>query len=178
MIPRHELPTISYVLSRIDIPPGRRGRTRCPIHGGDNSEAFSYEDVNGLWYCFRCGIGGDAISLVQKVLDLDFKGALNWLGISGKPPISNPNMALVTYSPRQRYAPWIERQRSLRDEYYTRLRIEAQAVKRLRRDPDSQAGWELLAVAYSRPGLDAIEAELDYLLAYIPREAYPRRRTA
>jgi hypothetical protein len=36
----------------------------------------------------------------------------------------------------------------------------------------------LLSAAYSRPGLDAIEYELDELLKEIPREAYPRKRAA
>jgi hypothetical protein len=176
MISRTELPSISSVLSRLDIPPGRHGRTRCPVHQGDNQQVFSYDDDRGQWFCFRCGIGGDAIELVKKALDLDFRGALKWLGIDqGKPSVSNPQMALVTFSVQGRFAQQLDYERRLRDEFRTRSLIESQGIQRLRSDPDSSIGWKLLEVAYSGPGLDAIENELDELLELIPREAYPRR---
>jgi len=64
MIPRSQLPAISRILSQLGIKPGRRGRTACPIHRGDNQQAFSYDDDKGYWHCFRCNKGGDAVRLV------------------------------------------------------------------------------------------------------------------
>jgi hypothetical protein len=175
MIPRESLPPISSILSRLDIPIGRRGRTLCPIHRSDNNQAFSYDDGKGQWFCFRCGIGGDAVELVKKALDLNFKDALQWLGISGKSSPRNSQMMLVMLTAQQRYRQQLDRQRKLRDEYRIRCLIEKQGFDRLRRYPYSAIGWELLAVAYSGPGLDAIQYELDQLLEEIPREAYRRR---
>jgi DNA primase len=55
----------------------RRGRCRCPLHGGDNPTSFSVRD--GLFHCFACGESGDVISLVQKLYGFDFKEALRHL---------------------------------------------------------------------------------------------------
>ena len=47
---------------------GSKYRGCCPIHGGDNSNAFLVDDDSGLWYCFsgECG-GGSIIELAMKM---------------------------------------------------------------------------------------------------------------
>ena len=35
------------------------------MHKGDNPEAFSVSTDKGLWHCFRCGGGGDVVTLYQ-----------------------------------------------------------------------------------------------------------------
>lgn len=40
-------------------------RGPCPVHKGDNPEAFSVSTDKGLWHCFRCGEGGDVVTLYQ-----------------------------------------------------------------------------------------------------------------
>jgi len=178
MIPPSDLPIISNILFRLDIPLGRRGRTRCPIHRGDNHQAFSYDDKKGQWYCFRCGIGGDAIELVKKALDLDFKRALQWLGIEPSANLGTIVPSRKSSASNPKIAQQLKLQRILRDEFRTRNLIEKYGLKHLRLDPNSSIGWELLATAYSRPGLEAIQYQLDQLLEEIPREAYPRFRRA
>lgn len=48
-------------------------RCTCPIHGGDNDTAFSYNPENNLWCCFtECG-GGDIFTLVAMLNDIDME---------------------------------------------------------------------------------------------------------
>jgi DNA primase len=52
---------------RADFKVDRRGRGRCPIHGGHNDEQFALTVKEGrvmLAHCWNCGFGGDAIDLV------------------------------------------------------------------------------------------------------------------
>jgi hypothetical protein len=60
-----------------------KDRCACPIHGGDNSDAFHIFRDNGKdqWKCFTgdCG-GGDAITFVMKWRGWDFKRACEFLG--------------------------------------------------------------------------------------------------
>ncbi len=54
----------------------------CPFHGGTSKTAFVvYEqDDPQRWYCHRCGIGGDAIALVEKWQTFDdLKDTLEYL---------------------------------------------------------------------------------------------------
>lgn len=60
------------------------GRGKCPLHGGDNENAFSifHKDGKDYWKCFTggdCG-GGDVITFVQKWQGLNFKDACAFLG--------------------------------------------------------------------------------------------------
>jgi DNA primase len=43
-----------------------RGRGRCPIHGGDNDQAFAVYPP-GRWHCYRCDEGGDVVDLAAAV---------------------------------------------------------------------------------------------------------------
>ena len=160
-------PKISEILSRLNIPPGRRGRTICPIHQGENKQAFSYNDDKGIWYCFRCGSGGDSIDLVKKCLQVDFQGALNWLGIdNGEYSIPNPEK----WDKGKRWHKVLEREREMREEFRIRQQLEIFGMRRLRSDPDSATGWNLLSAAYLGRTLPALEDDLDELMNLIPRE--------
>jgi DNA primase len=41
---------------------GRRYQGLCPIHK-EKTPSFSVDPVQGVFYCFGCGAGGDAIKL-------------------------------------------------------------------------------------------------------------------
>ena len=63
---------------------GAEWRSNCPIHGGDNKDAFAvYMDAGTQYYkCFtrsECG-AGDVITFVQKWQGMDFNQACEWLG--------------------------------------------------------------------------------------------------
>ncbi len=164
MIARSELPSISSILTGLGINPNQHGRTKCPIHQGENKQAFSYNDAKGLWYCFRCGFGGDAIDLVKRSLDVDFVGALRWLGLSSD-FIKAPDPAVLRqYRIRTGLKNWAhDLQRELRDQFYHRSKIEMNGKRRLLRDPEDCIGWELLSVAYTGIPFDELERRLDLL---------------
>jgi DNA primase len=52
----------------------------CPIHK-EKSPSFSVDPVKGLFYCFGCGAGGDAIKLHMLTTGDDFPGAIENLAI-------------------------------------------------------------------------------------------------
>lgn len=79
MIDSASLPTFERILRRTGDDVGRNGRTRCPLHGGNNRTAFSFDESTGLFNCFSCGEKGDKVSFVQKRLRVDFREALHWL---------------------------------------------------------------------------------------------------
>ena len=57
---------------------GRRWVGLCPFHT-EKSGSFSVNAEEGLYYCFGCGAGGDAIRFVQEVEHLDFADAVERL---------------------------------------------------------------------------------------------------
>ena len=61
--------TVPEVLRRVGHPEGRRHgnrwRTSCPLHHGDNEQAFSYTEQ--VWHCFRCAESGGARGLAERL---------------------------------------------------------------------------------------------------------------
>jgi len=103
--------SIAQALSRLDVPVGSRGRTRCPIPGctpskKSNRTEFSYSTTG--WTCFRCGQHGDVIDLVRCVTGCGFREAAEWFsgyGISIKKSAAKPRMSLRSF--------WADRRNSL-----------------------------------------------------------------
>lgn len=50
----------------------------CPFHE-ERTPSFHVRPQLGLWHCFGCGEGGDAIAFVQKIDHLDFAEAVEYL---------------------------------------------------------------------------------------------------
>jgi CHC2 zinc finger len=61
---------------------GREKMGPCPICSSDlqSKTATRWQTKDGGWVCAACEDGGDVIALVSKALNLDFKGAVDWLG--------------------------------------------------------------------------------------------------
>ncbi|HEV7509631.1 MAG TPA: DNA primase [Thermoanaerobaculia bacterium] len=59
---------------------GRRYSGLCPIHK-EKSPSFSVDPVQGLFYCFGCGAGGDAIKLHMLTTGDDFPAAIEALAM-------------------------------------------------------------------------------------------------
>lgn len=59
---------------------GRRYQGLCPIHK-EKSPSFSVDPEQGLFYCFGCGAGGDAIKLHMLTSGDDFPAAIENLAI-------------------------------------------------------------------------------------------------
>lgn len=71
--------TLSQACELYGIPINRQGFSRCPYHSGDNTPSFKiYPDDRGF-YCFGCGAGGDVITFVRKLFNLNFLGAVKKL---------------------------------------------------------------------------------------------------
>lgn len=58
---------------------GKDYKTNCPWHQ-DSSPSFTVNDDKGLFKCWPCDIGGDAISFVQKYSHLNFKESVIDIG--------------------------------------------------------------------------------------------------
>lgn len=59
----------------------RRGRNMvglCPFHS-EKTPSFTLYPENGSFYCFGCGAGGDVISFVRKIENLDYVEAVKLL---------------------------------------------------------------------------------------------------
>lgn len=50
----------------------------CPFHA-EKTPSFKVDPASGLWHCFGCSTGGDAIGFVMKVEHLDFPDAVRRL---------------------------------------------------------------------------------------------------
>ena len=56
----------------------KRGRelvVRCPLHG-DEEPSCMINPTEGVWYCFPCGAGGDALKLLMQARRLSFADAV------------------------------------------------------------------------------------------------------
>ncbi|ARP49838.1 DNA primase [Ruminococcaceae bacterium CPB6] len=59
----------------------RRGRTMvglCPFHS-EKTPSFTVYPDNGSFYCFGCGAGGDIITFIEKIENLDYMEAVRSL---------------------------------------------------------------------------------------------------
>jgi DNA primase len=50
----------------------------CPFHS-EKTPSFTVDSAKGLWHCFGCGEGGNIYHFVQKVENLPFPEAVEWL---------------------------------------------------------------------------------------------------
>lgn len=127
-----------------------RARARCPLCKSTNFQALSVDYGRGLYHCFRCGAGGDAIAFERALTGCGFKEArLAVFTIIGRPP-EGPT------TPASRAA-ILRRQRADR-EAKTIVRFRDESVRTLRRklstiDRDlrrSELAWRESAESWAR----------------------------
>ena len=62
----------------------QRGRSSCPIHGGNSTDTLHFNEKDGVivWNCFKgCGKpGGDVFDLVSFAKGISFPEAVEWVG--------------------------------------------------------------------------------------------------
>ena len=78
-------PILEIVTQYVDL--RRQGRNYvglCPLHA-EKSRSFSVDEEKGLFYCYGCHEGGDVIRFIEKIENMDFKGALAHLGLADQP---------------------------------------------------------------------------------------------
>ena len=103
-----KLLTMRDVTERYGIDVNRAGFAHCPFHAGDRDASLKIYPGGRGWHCFGCGEGGDIISFVQKLFNLDFMGALHklnddfGLNLPGLAANSPSNKAVVDKAIRDR----------------------------------------------------------------------------
>ena len=80
---------------------GARYTGRCPFHE-ERTPSFSVNPVDKLFYCFGCGKGGDLISFVRETENLDFAGAIEWLGERFRLPLEYEESSPAADAARKR----------------------------------------------------------------------------
>ncbi len=92
---------------------GQRLIGPCPVHHGDNPQAFVVDRPKNLWHCFtRCGGGGDVVKLVQRMDHCNYPEVARYLAslvqVSPTPArtkATSPDRAKATSSNRA-YQPY------------------------------------------------------------------------
>lgn len=133
---------------------GNRFHGLCPFHK-EKTPSFSVDSTQGLYYCFGCGAGGDAIKLFMQASGDDFPAAIEVLARRyGVPLPSAPTGRRASAQPDPRAvleagATWFEeqlRRHPLPRRYLEERRIpdDLVAAYRLGYAPD---GWRNLLTA-------------------------------
>jgi len=89
-------PSITEVIGRyVELKrAGKEWHGLCPFHN-EKSPSFYVNEDKGVFNCFGCGEGGDVITFIQKIEGVDFKTALNHLGIAdGTRPRTKPHRSI------------------------------------------------------------------------------------
>ena len=55
----------------------------CPFHG-EKTPSFNIYPENGSFYCFGCGVGGDVITFIRRIENLDYIEAVKFLAQRGR----------------------------------------------------------------------------------------------
>ena len=64
---------------------GKSWQGRCPFHADGKTPSLSVSPDKGLWKCFGCGVGGDAIRVLAMHDKLNFREAAIRLGAKSSP---------------------------------------------------------------------------------------------
>ena len=168
---------------------GRRYHGLCPIHK-EKTPSFSVDSEQGLFYCFGCGAGGDAIKLHMLTSGDDFPAAIEALGMRFGVPLPSRQERRTGWSGGERSERDLEgalqaaaeyfadqlRKTAFPREYLEKRRIAPELIERfgLGYAPD---GWRNLAQAL-HPRIPLADLEAAGLVAKPERggELYDRFR--
>jgi DNA primase len=124
----------------------------CPFHG-EKTPSFNVNPARGIFHCFGCGVGGNAITFIMKVEGLSFPDAVKFLAkrvgvtIEERPP-----------------TPQEQRRLDEREALYRVNELAAVFYRRvLKEEPAGEAGRRYL----ERRGVDEATAEA-YRLGFAP----------
>lgn len=163
-------PDLDEVKSRVNIaeligryvalkPSGQRFKGRCPFHP-DDTPSFTVSPDKGLWHCFGCHAGGDAIGFLMKIERLSFPEALarlaQELGIEvrvgeGKAKLLQANQQAAQYFSRELRKPSGKKARDyllgrgLGEEMWDRYKLGY-----------APEGWDGLLRGLGRVGVDTL----------------------
>lgn len=124
----------------------------CPFHG-EKTPSFNVNPGRGIFHCFGCGVGGNAITFIMKIEGLTFPEAVKFL--AKRVGVIIEERPLTATEKRQT------------DEREMLFRINEQAAKFYRRvlvqEPAGEAGRRYL----ERRGVDAATSEA-YCIGFAP----------
>ena len=103
MIPREVIDEIRYRCDIEDVVSTyvtlkRAGSNRqgvCPFHS-EKSPSFTVFPATKSFYCFGCGAGGDVVTFIQKIENLDYVAALEYLATRAGITIPNDTSGMQT----------------------------------------------------------------------------------
>ena len=58
---------------------GAAAKALCPFHADRDTPSLSVSADKGVWHCFGCGLGGDALDFVQQSQAVGFRESLDVL---------------------------------------------------------------------------------------------------
>jgi DNA primase len=143
----------------------RSGRAlvgRCPLHAdGGRPNLYLYpapDAARDSWFCYRCGVGGDAIELVARVERMGFRDAVDRLagGLPGS--VAPPRRTGPARPPRPRTEAELACLSAAVDAYAARLRREPAALAYL-----ASRGVDPATIDRHRIGLADGDALLEHL---------------
>ncbi len=75
---------------------GKEYDALCPFHSDQHIGNFKVNDQKGMYYCFSCQSGGDAIEFLMKYKNIDFQSAVNEINNNGFLPMKQTTKEEVT----------------------------------------------------------------------------------
>jgi len=101
-------PIVDVVASYgIDLRPhGRTAVGRCPFHNDGGRPNLYVYPATDSFFCFRCGVGGDAITFVERIEGVAFRDAIERLTGSELPAGGRRLPSLSACRRQSRSAPW------------------------------------------------------------------------
>lgn len=164
---------------------GASWRARCPFHQ-EKTPSFFVSPGRGTWHCFGCNRGGDLISFVQEIENLDFVGTLKLLAERAGVEFQVPNRALASLKDRlyllheaanRHYTEQLSKSPAVLD-YLTTRGLTAETIKSFRLG-FAPAGWRNIGPILDRQNFkeaESIAAGLLVAPTASHREAYDRFR--
>lgn len=103
----------------------RRGKNLvglCPFHN-EKTPSFTVYPENGSFYCFGCGVGGDVITFVRRMENLDYMEAVKQL--ADRAGMARRRTAMTIPSPKS--APPFWRRTARRRSFFTLSSLPTEA---------------------------------------------------
>lgn len=134
---------------------GSSHKGRCPFHK-DDTPSFMVNGEKGLWHCFGCGEGGDAIGFLMKIEKLSFMEAAQRLAeetgvslTSSREDGERDALRAVVAAAAEHFAANL-----------TDARAGARARAYLESRGFDEAAWKRYGLGYALPGWDNVKRAL------------------
>jgi len=129
----------------------------CPVHGGDNPNAFVVSLSKNIWHCFTgCNAGGDIIELVRRLYGKDYRQTAAFLSSLADTAPTSQTVCLAHY-----------RKKSFRP-FTARLRLDASTPWLQKKQINPETAKRFEAGAYQGAGFlkECIAVRLHDLLGH------------